>query len=361
MNSAEAPFPAEVMGLKSRARALWLDSPGLAVLLSERLGDDPALSALVVELVDDGGSHLRAALPHLVLECLGSPVPEEAALGAVSTGLAYELLHQGVLAHDDVMDGMKARRGRSTMWNAAGVPMAVAVGDLAMSLAWLALRGQDGPRLLLDDIAARFASTSQHIHQGQAAELILRTRLELPTVPWCERTTALKTGAVFGAAFEAGAILADVSPAGREVAFALGREFGAIFQIVDDIEDGPDSATDTASPDLWEGKPSWLVAVAVAKADEPTRRWVAEHLYRPTAEKTTHDVAAVARMIDGAGAFDRLRGFFGTRRIELLERADAFNSDLGDLVATLVTWLDHRLERRADGRGDALGSADGTT
>ena len=98
---------------------------------------------------DDRGRRQAAAAAARVRWRPAAPRDEA---GVLRAAVAVELIHSATLVHDDVLDGAALRRGRPTVFAAAGRALATATGDLLFSRAFAELaangRAGRGPRAL---------------------------------------------------------------------------------------------------------------------------------------------------------------------------------------------------------------------
>ncbi|HST38499.1 MAG TPA: polyprenyl synthetase family protein [Conexibacter sp.] len=221
----------------------------LAALAS---GYGPLLSHHAGETIAAGGKRLR---PLLVLLAAGDP-PRKAADRLLRSAVAVELIHSASLVHDDVLDRAPTRRGRPTVFAAAGRTAATATGDLLFSRAFaeLAAGGE------ADDVRALSAASSA-LAQGELMQREDAWDVAVPLARYLERCE-LKTGALFEAACRLGA-LAGGGPADELAAF--GRAIGLAFQLLDDVLDvsGPASRTGKArGTDLLDGTVTLPLIVA---------------------------------------------------------------------------------------------------
>src|SRR4051794_5722696 len=95
-------------------------------------GHGPALGEHATSTLAAGGKRLR---PVLVFVCAGQAESED----LVRAGAAVELLHMATLVHDDVLDRAPMRRGRPTVFWAAGREAATSTGDFLFSRAFAEL------------------------------------------------------------------------------------------------------------------------------------------------------------------------------------------------------------------------------
>jgi geranylgeranyl pyrophosphate synthase len=201
------------------------------VLRDVASGHGPVLARHAGETIAAGGKRLRPLL--VILAAGAEPEPAD---GLVRAAAAVELVHSATLVHDDVLDLAPLRRGRPTVFAAAGRQAATQTGDLlfARAFALLAANGHAGQVRALSDAGSALAR----------GELLQRADAWDATIPLERylRRCELKTARLFEAACELGAAEAGEDPqALRE----FGRRIGLAFQILDDVLDvaGPADRT----------------------------------------------------------------------------------------------------------------------
>ena len=230
-------------------------------------------------LVLSGGKRLRPAFCHWGYVGAGGGADDQIDIDA---GAAFELMHAFALFHDDVMDDAATRRGQPTTHALAeanhaqqgwagesrrfGEGVAILVGDLAFVYAdqlmeaapveairiWNELRIELNIGQFLDILGS-----VQRERDLVKAERICRYKSGKYTI---ERP--LHLGAVLAAPERADALLPQLS--------AYGLPLGDAFQMRDDVMGAFGDAGVTGKPvggDLIEGKPTPLLARAVARAE----------------------------------------------------------------------------------------------
>ncbi len=199
-----------------------------ALALGEGNAGPPKLAAALRHAVFPGGARIRPQLCLAVAQACGDSDPALADGAAV----AIELLHCASLVHDDLpcFDDAITRRGLPTVHAAYGERIAVLTGDALIVLAFQALAHaarhapQDLPGML--SIVAQRVGAPTGIVAGQAWE--------------CEPFVGLaayhraKTGSLFSACTEAGALAAGANPERWQ---AFGLFLGEAYQVADDIRD----------------------------------------------------------------------------------------------------------------------------
>lgn len=243
--------------------------------------------------LDTGGKRLRAILPPWLAVNLGG-APE----AAFDLGVAFELIHNGTLVHDDLQDGDTQRRGLPTVWARYGMPQAVNVGT-ALLLLGLAkvLETPVGARLIADVNLAILG-----IVEGQALEFELHTDPRPTPMKW-ERMAAGKTGALFGACFLGGARAAGCGDGECDTMRALGVELGVLFQLQDDLVDlVGDKGRERPASDLAEGKISWPVAWAAAHARQDEAARLLAIVRAPRAQTSDPMIDEALGLLEATGA-----------------------------------------------------------
>ncbi len=196
-------------------------------------GDDPGrLCEAMRYAVLGGGKRLRPAIT--LAACAAAGGTRAAALPAAA---AVELLHAYTLIHDDLpaMDDDDERRGRPTVHIEFGEASAILAGDALLTAAFATLAALGAATADAVRVLGARAGAGELL-AGQARDLALADNA-LPALPLLERIHAEKTGALFAAAAELGAIAAGAGDDVRARLAAFGMELGIAFQHADDLAD----------------------------------------------------------------------------------------------------------------------------
>ncbi len=183
----------------------------------------PALASCIAHQLD-GGKKLRGRLTCAVCEALGGRLAD-----ALPRAIAVECVQSASLIHDDWVDGDRVRRNAPAAWTAQGARRAVLLADVmfATSLERCAELGRAEVHVLAKAIAAVAAGA---YHEPSAAGTS-STRVSYA------RLLYLKTGALFAAAAELGALSAKADGETRRAAAAYGARIGEAYQLADDLQD----------------------------------------------------------------------------------------------------------------------------
>lgn len=188
-----------------------------------------------------GGKRLRPILT--LVTCLMLRGPLESVL---TPACAVEMVHTYSLIHDDLpcMDNDDFRRGKPTLHRVVSEGLALLAGDYLLTRAFEVLT--QVPMLRAEQKIALLTVLTQAAggHGMIGGQVLDLTQDPTQTaLPRLEEMHRLKTGALFGAAMECGAIVADASAAERRRIRQCGQQIGLAFQILDDVLDVADSVS----------------------------------------------------------------------------------------------------------------------
>ncbi|QDY68584.1 polyprenyl synthetase family protein [Qingshengfaniella alkalisoli] len=234
-------------------------------LIHERMVSEnaPRIPEITAHLVDAGGKRLRPMLTLASAKLCGYDGPYHVHLAAT-----VEFIHTATLLHDDVVDESDKRRGRPTanlLWDNKS---SVLVGDYLFARAFQLMVEPGSLRVL--EILSNASAT---IAEGEVLQLTASRNLATNEDVYLKVIRG-KTAALFSAATESGAVIADAQPEHITALRAYGDALGIAFQIVDDLLDygGSTSATGkNIGDDFRERKLTLPVIKAVAQADDQER------------------------------------------------------------------------------------------
>ena len=254
--------PEDVM---TTARALiGRDLEAVNQMVIDRLESDvPLIPELARHLIAAGGKRIRPILTLLSARLCGYS-------GHRHVGLAttVEFIHTATLLHDDVVDESDLRRGRDTANAIWGNKSPVLVGDFLFSRAFQLMVADGNLKVLkiLSDASAIIA-------EGEVAQLLTANDMDTTEEAYY-RVIRGKTAALFRAATQVGAVVAD-RPENEEAALATyGEELGIAFQLVDDALDYSARQAmlgKTVGDDFVDGKVTLPMILAFADGDEQER------------------------------------------------------------------------------------------
>lgn len=168
---------------------------------------------------------------------------------------AFELLHTYSLIHDDLpcMDNDDERRGKPTCHKKYGEMIAVLAGDALLTYAFELLSADDNniDKSIKNDLINVLANAAGYkgMVGGQALDSIIK-EVKNPSKEQVINVMRMKTGFLFGAACEVGAIIAQKSKSDRNNLKSFGQNIGIAYQIRDDLDDNDDQLNIKASSSL---------------------------------------------------------------------------------------------------------------
>ena len=233
-----------------------------------------------------------------------------------------EFIHTATLLHDDVVDESLLRRGLASANAVFGNQASVLVGDFLFARAFQ-LMVEDGSLTVLA-ILSRAAAT---IAEGEVLQLVTQNDLSTSEARYLEVIKG-KTAALFAAACEVGAVVADRPQAEAAALADFGMNLGIAFQLVDDALDyAADQSVlgKTVGDDFREGKITLPVLLAFQAGDAADRDF-----WRRTIEATEQNEADLDRALhlmqrcDAIRAtLERARGFAAAAKSALTPFADS--------------------------------------
>jgi len=178
------------------------------------------------------GKKIRGCLTCLIGEALGASLDS-----LIPRAIAIEMIQAASLIHDDFIDQDRVRRGRPAVWTVEGPRKAVLVGDVifATAIAIASETGRDDGLTAARAIAlVSSGALREPLTHGDLTPLV---RHPSGRNGLYDKIIRLKTGVLFGAACELGAIAASASNRVREAARQYGLRMGEAYQIADDLKE----------------------------------------------------------------------------------------------------------------------------
>ena len=219
---------------------------------------NPGVDLLLKFLLERKGKLMRPILVLLVAKCYG--MVKESTYHLAS---AVELLHQGSLIHDDVVDESDKRRGKKSANAVYDNKMAVLLGDFIVSMALIQITATANIKSV-DALSTLIGTLSE----GEITQLNALDNTTLSENLYFD-IISKKTAILFSSCTSLSALLNGASDAEIEGFRQFGHVAGLCFQIMDDILDYHDSS-ETGKPsgnDLKEGKFTLPAIYALTHSD----------------------------------------------------------------------------------------------
>ena len=290
MSATVVPMPRKAPTLEPM---LSLTANGMnavnTVILDRMQSEIPLIPRLAGHLISGGGKRLRPMLTLAGAELVGYNGTRHHKLAA-----AVEFIHTATLLHDDVVDGSELRRGKAAANIIFGNPATVLVGDFLFSRAF-ELMTEDGSLRVLGILSR----ASAIIAEGEVSQLTAQRQIETSEERYLHIIGA-KTAALFAAASQISAVVAECSEEQERALEEYGRNLGVAFQLVDDAIDYDSDAAAMGKDqgdDFREGKMTLPVILAFARGDDEERRFWKAAIggHRTSDDDLAHAITLIAK------------------------------------------------------------------
>jgi octaprenyl-diphosphate synthase len=301
--------------------------------IQAQLASDVALVNNVSQyIIGSGGKRLRPLLVLLAARSCGYTGEQHVLCSAI-----IEFIHTATLLHDDVVDKSDLRRGRETANSVFGNQASVLVGDFLYSRAFQ-MMVQVGQMRIMDVLA----DATNTIAEGEVLQLMNCGDPDTTEARYMQ-VIYRKTGKLFEAGMQIGAILADQTRAVEDSLLEYGKQVGFAFQLVDDALDYEADAGElgkSVGTDLAEGKPTLPLIYALQRASPAEQALIR----RAIEQGGLTDIEPVLAVIRGTGAL----AYTYTRARECARRAVRALSRMPGSVYknALVQLAEFAVERR---------------
>jgi geranylgeranyl diphosphate synthase type I len=299
-----------------------------------------------------GGKMIRGSLVCFSYEAFADLAPD---LPVTNVALALELIHSGLLIHDDVMDHDDARRGQPSLHRqyqmlgnrqnllstkGFGNNMAICAGDMCLFMAWKLIADAPSAAGLFGDVLVK-------VCDGQMQDLYYGAKQSTPSKPAIYNLMRSKTAAyTLTLPLALGATLAGQSQTTVRKLRRFGDITGVIFQIRDDELGVMGNTAKTGKPvgaDIREGKKTLIYYYLMKVSGAADRRQLREVFGDQNA--TAADIKAVQKLIRSRGVPKLLNEDierFRKKALSILESID-LHEQRKDELRSLVDFCAQRL------------------
>ncbi len=238
-------------------------------LISEHIGDLPLpkepknLYEPINYMISQRGKWIRPELCLQACALFGGNVKN-----ALYPAIAYELLHNFTLVHDDIMDKSDLRRGNPTIYKKWGTNTAILAGDLLFAHAYQYLL--EYKSIGINKIIYLFTSTIINILEGQQMDMDFEKEMKIKIDNYL-KMIRLKTATLFASCLKTGAITANTNVDNQDYIYQFGINIGMAFQIQDDLFDvygNTQTTGKTNGQDIASNKKTYLSVKALEIAQK---------------------------------------------------------------------------------------------
>lgn len=302
------------------------------------------LYAPLLRYSENGGKRHRPLICFLACLAVGGELSH-----AARSASAFEHFHSAALIHDDVEDEADLRRGMPCMHKVEGIPLAINMGDLALSLVNSTVL--EDP--LLNDsekvrVVSEMCTMARLTIEGQALDIgwARDNRFDITEEDYlfmASHKTAFYSGAV---PLAVGAIIGGASEQQIESLRQFGFEAGLAFQIQDDLLNVIGTEESTKKDfrnDITEGKRTLMVVHSLQHSSPENRQELIDIL-----SSHTSDPATLARAVEILQESDSVRyakdfaaNLSHQAKSRILETIEP--SAARDVLVSMADWFVRRL------------------
>ena len=264
--------------------------------------DEPqAIYGMLKEYLSRGGKRIRPILTLAAADATGGNQED-----AMPYALAIEIFHNFTLIHDDIEDNSPLRRGKPTLHEQYGIPIAINAGDALYTIVWSSLLSHNLPPEKFQYAIKILVSGFSSVVAGQGAELEwYRTgNFDLAEEDYFKMAGG-KTASLMGASCRIGAYSAGASVEMQDAMQVFGEKVGLSFQIRDDVLNlvgDPSKYKKELGEDIKEGKRSLITLKLIQVLPFEEKKKVIGILNSPA--KTQEEVDWVISLAKEKGAID---------------------------------------------------------
>ncbi|MCF6200040.1 MAG: polyprenyl synthetase family protein [Hyphomicrobiaceae bacterium] len=263
LDKARSPGP----GLKPLLDLVEKDMDRLNnLILSKAHSHVDMIPKLARHLISSGGKRLRPILTIASAQMCGYDKGEQ----HIPLAAAVEFMHTATLLHDDVVDESDMRRGKKTARILWGNEASVLVGDYLLGQAFK-MQVEVG----IMDALEILANAAAIIAEGEVMQLAAAKNMDTTEDEYLTIIKS-KTAALFAAAAELGAVVADKSERERAALRSYGNNLGLAFQLVDDALDYSGSKEQlgkNVGDDFREGKITLPIVLSYRRGNAKERNF----------------------------------------------------------------------------------------
>ncbi len=195
---------------------------------------DPSTSIQAIndEVLSSPGKRLRPLMMVLASKAIATtPLTTEQHSNLIKLSASIELIHTASLVHDDIIDQASIRHDKPTLHTQFDEPTAITMGVYLYSKS-LELIAQVGN----NDALTKFSAAVTELCRGELTQITTRGKIDLDMD---EYLTILeqKTAVLFQTAVEIGSILVTTEKKYHNALSEFGKNFGMVFQLLDDYKD----------------------------------------------------------------------------------------------------------------------------
>ena len=294
--------------------------------------DIPIINQISSHIIQSGGKRMRPVL-HLLLSGLSGKVEKI----NYSIAAILELIHTATLLHDDVVDQSTKRRNIISANILFGNSASVLVGDFIYSRSF-----QMMSKINNLDVMKLLSDTTNAISEGEILQLL---NIHNPNIDEHEyfKVIEFKTAKLFEVCGSLAATINSNDDKKINQCAKIGKNFGVIFQLTDDILDYSGEAINVGKnlgADLTEGKITLPLIYAMKKSNKAQKASIKNAIK----EGGINNLSDVIQIIDETNAIESVQNKSLIYLGEIESLLDCFHeSSYKKTVMNLAEFSVHRI------------------
>ena len=294
--------------------------------------DIPIINQISSHIIQSGGKRMRPVL-HILLSGLSGKV------GKINHSIAaiLELIHTATLLHDDVVDQSTKRRNIISANTLFGNSPSVLVGDFIYSRSFQMMSEINNL-----DVMKLLSDTTNAISEGEILQLL---NIHNPNIDEQEyfKVIEFKTAKLFEVCGSLAATINSNDDKKINQCAKIGKNFGVIFQLTDDILDYSGEAINIGKnlgADLTEGKITLPLIYAMKKSNKAQKATIKNAIK----EGGINNLSDVIQIIDETNAIESVQNKSLIYLGEIESLLDCFHeSSYKKTVMNLAEFSVHRI------------------
>lgn len=293
----------------------------------------------IAYILSQGGKRIRPHLALISAEMFGAKAEE-----ALMPAIAFEMLHNFTLIHDDIMDKADLRRGKPTVYKKWNTNIAILSGDALFAKAFEQMMKYQGGNK--DQLLQLLTTTTIEICEGQQFDIDFETMKNVSIDNYLNMIR-LKTAVMLAACLKAGALVAGVNEKYQDLIYQYGLQIGLAFQIQDDWLDVYADVSQfgkNVGGDIAENKKTYMSLRAFEKVEGADRQLLEKYFSSLNFDKQVK-YQAVKAIYDkyqvGTDALALVENTFFRQAMQLLSQIDIPQ----DKKQPLIEWTNKLIGR----------------
>ena len=232
---------------------------------------------------------LRPILVLTACEAFDSPVEK-----ALDVAAAVEIYHNFTLVHDDIIDNADIRRNEATVHKKFGINKAILTGD-AMLIHAQQLIEKAASSINNFGLVNTFQQAAMEVVKGEQMDVDFEDIPEVSVEDYLEMSR-LKTSVLLAGSVKLGAMIGGAPKDDLDKVYDFGMNLGLAFQMKDDYLDSfgnQETFGKKIGGDILQNKKTYLLCVALQKADDKSREEIFKIMKKSAGEKKIEQMLAI--------------------------------------------------------------------